>query len=484
MVDGERVLRHNRAMNDDQDIFQALHKVYSLDVDQLLERTPNVGSRRTLQRRLAALVKAGHIQTMGKARATRYLLGDNAKLRASPTTEPIRYVDRYDNILREGDEPTLPAAPAYSEVADDVRLMVRRPIFERPECSYRREFLDAYEPNVTFYLPEATRERLKVLGDCHRGYDDHPPGTWERQILDRVLIDLSFYSSRLEGNTYSFLETERLLAMGQGDDLKRAKDAIMILNHKTVIEMMVMNHSQCGFNRYTFQGMHGALTAELLKDEDAGALRTRPVGITGSRFHPTNNPALIEECFDLVLAKADAIRDPLECSLFLLVHLPYLQPFIDGNKRTSRLAANLPLLKHQMAPISFIGVPVRDYTDAILSVYELNRVEPMSELFAWAYQVSAANYGVLRQDEAMVDPRVLHYRSAFMELAREVVVQRLDKRRAAEHIGRWASEHVRATDRDWFIEKVEKRLLGMNTVTAWRYRLLPSDFEEWRNVWK
>jgi Fic family protein len=154
---------------------------------------------------------------------------------------------------------------------------------------------------------------------------------------------------------------------------------------------------EIGFNRYTILNLHGILAQNLLPDEAAGRLRRIAVGIEKSAFHPLEVPRLIEECFNQVLATAQAIHDPFEQSLFAMVHLPYLQPFDDVNKRVSRLAANIPFIKANLSPLSFTGVPRSSYTDAMLGVYELNKVDLLKDVFIWAYEQSAERYAAVRQ---------------------------------------------------------------------------------------
>jgi Fic family protein len=132
----------------------------------------------------------------------------------------------------------------------------------------------------------------------------------------------------------------------------------MILNHKDAIEFLVTNAEDIGFNRYTILNLHGLLANNLLADPTAvGRLRHIAVGIEGSVFHPLEVPAQIEESFDQLLASASVIRDPFEQAFFMMVQLPYLQPFDDVNKRVSRLAANIPLIQANLAPLSFADVP-------------------------------------------------------------------------------------------------------------------------------
>jgi Fic family protein len=140
--------------------------------------------------------------------------------------------------------------------------------------------------------------------------------------------------------------------------------------------------------RYTVLNLHGLLANNLLADPTAvGRLRHIVVGIDGSTFHPLEIPRLIEECFDQLLATAAAIEDPYEQAFFVMVQLPYLQPFDDVNKRVSRLAANIPLIKANLVPLSFTDVPSDLYTQAMLGVYEMNDPALLHDVFLWAYEL-------------------------------------------------------------------------------------------------
>ena len=160
----------------------------------------------------------------------------------------------------------------------------------------------------------------------------------------------------------------------------------MILNHKAAIEMLVDQAHEIGFNRYTILNLHAMLADNLLGNPHAGGrLRRIPVGVDGTVYHPLEVPQLIEECFEQILDTADAITDPFEQAFFALVHLAYLQGFEDVNKRVSRLAANIPLIRGNLSPLSFVDVPERAYIDGVMAIYELNRVELLRDVFVWAY---------------------------------------------------------------------------------------------------
>ena len=363
-----------------------------------------------------------------------------------------------------------------------IRQTIRRPPHLRMPVGYKRSFLDAYQPNETFYLPLDVRRHLAEIG---RSDGERPAGTYARQILNRLLIDLSWNSSRLEGNTYSLLEAERLLEMGEVATGKNAREAQMILNHKAAIELLVDQADEVGFNRYTVLNLHTLLADNLLPDpRSCGRLRSIPVGIRGTVFHPLGTPQLIEECFQIILDTANVISDPFEQAFFATVHLPYLQPFEDVNKRVSRLAANIPLIRGNFSPLSYVDVPERAYIDGILGVYELNRVELLRDVFVWAYERSCARYSAVRQTLGEPDPFRLRYRPLLVDLISEIVCGLMDKQSAVARIRAVAGEKVRAEDRTRFTELAETELMSLHEGNIARFKLRPSQYQAWKETWR
>ncbi len=258
----------------------------------------------------------------------------------------------------------------------------------------------------------------------------------------------------------------------------------MILNHKDAIEFLVGSADAIGFNRYTILNLHAMLANNLLDDPAAaGRLRHIAVGIEGSAFHPLEVPQLIEECFDQVLATAAAIKDPIEQSCFLMVQLPYLQPFDDVNKRVSRLAANIPLIKSNLSPLSFTEVPRSTYTEAVLGVYELRRIDLFRDVFVWAYERSAARYTAVRQSLGEPDPFRLRHRDALRAIVGEIVRGRMGKKAAHAYVASWARENIDPADREQFRDIAESELLGLHEGNFARYQIRPAEFEAWQQVW-
>jgi hypothetical protein len=426
---------------------------------------------RTLQRRLALLVEQKRLIAEGQGKGRRY--------RAPVTiTGTGTFRAALGATSEGGGELYVPITPE----AAAIKRAVRAPIQERRPVGYQRDFLANYRPNVTWYLPAETRQRLLEMGRPPGG--ERPAGTYARTIYSRLLIDLSWNSSRLEGNTYSLLETERLLELGEAAEGKDALEAQMILNHKAAIELLVDQADEIGFNRYTILNLHALLSENLLADPQAGGrLRRIPVGIDGTVYHPLEVPQLIDECFEIILDTAAAIADPFEQAFFALVHLAYLQGFEDVNKRVSRLAANIPLIRGNLSPLSFVDVPERANIDGVLAVYELNRVELLRDVFIWAYERSSARYSAVRQSLGEPDPFRLRYRALVAEMVAAVVREGMDKKAATALARQCAAEQVLAADQARFVEVVETEIMSLHEGNIARYRLRPAEYQAWRQGW-
>lgn len=436
-------------------------------IEANLTAPPN---RRTLQRWLNDLIAQARVHREGQGRAVKYRLGQivNATVHITAKSSATAHAD----IL-------IPFTPE----AKEVEVYVRQPLMLRKPVGYNRKFLDDYRPNATWYLSQAVRDQLLLQGQAVASSE--PAGTYARRIAGRLLIDLSWNSSRLEGNTYSLLETERLLSLGEAAMGKDALDAQMILNHKEAIEFLIESASDIGFNRYTVLNLHALLSDNLLDDPTAsGRLRSIAVGIGQTTFLPLEGPQRIAECFDQVLDTAAAIRDPFEQAFFAMVHLPYLQPFEDVNKRASRLAANIPLIQRNLCPLSFVDVPQSTYISAMLGVYELNRIELLRDVFIWAYKRSCARYSAVRQSLGDPDPFRLQYRPQIIQAVTDVVRKAMSKLQAIRHVQAFAQVQIAPQDRQRFIEVVETQLLSLHEGSIARYRLRPSEFQAWQANWK
>lgn len=420
--------------------------------------------RRTLQRRLAQLVQSKCIVKQGKGRASRYrvaLMGGEARAELPPL-----------QVATHG-EPYIP----LSQTGEEIKALVRRPILERKPVGYNRSFLESYEPNRSVYLPDPVRRHLHELGRSPAM--ERTAGTYARDVLSRLMIDLSWASSRLEGNTYTRLETQNLIELGHAADGKDQREAQMILNHKAAIEMLVDHAEEIGFDTFTLFNLHALLSENLLADPDAsGRLRTTTIEIGGSVFLPLAVSQQIEEYFHLILDKTRAICDPFEQAFFLMVQIPYLQPFLDVNKRVSRLGANIPLIKHNLSPLSFVDVPEQAYIDGTLGVYELNRVELLRDVFVWAYERSCQRYVAIKESLPEPDLTRLRNREALINVVGEIV--REGKPIDTRVIRELAAPLVKQEDLGEFVAMAFNDLHHLHEGNIVRYRLRLPEFRAWK----
>ena len=425
---------------------------------EIARRQGSKPQRRTLQRYLQRLIEQQRLTTEGESTALVY------QLAADSTT--------FEALENELYVPLSPEGAA-------IRAQVRRALMHRRPVGYRQEFLHAYQPGVTFYLPEPLRRQLHDIG--RTAQSQRPAGTYARDIMGRLLVDLSWASSKLEGNTYSRLDTQNLIELGQ---IAQGKDAIetqMILNHKAAIEMLIEDAGEVAFDAFTFKNLHAVLSQELLRDPQAsGRLRRRPVDISGTVFHPLAMPQVLEDCFALLLQKAAAIPDPFEQAFFLMVQLPYLQPFDDVNKRVSRIGANIPLIKHNLCPLSFIDVPERAYIEGTLGVYELNQIELLRDVFVWAYERSCQRYLAITQTMVAPDPLKIQYREALIQAVQAVIQGRQSPSLALA--AELAKTHAHKSDQAAFAEMLTTALQQLHEGSIARYRLRRSEYLAWQKA--
>lgn len=387
---------------------------------QVSERLNFTINGKTLQRRLTALVDEDRIARKGERKATRY-----HPVEVSIATEKRHLKDNFANI--------------FSTKSQEKLKFLETPLYAREKVSYNRDFLDSYVPNQSQYVPKKIREALFQEG---KRFDEQlAAGTYARQISQRLLIDLSYNSSRLEGNTYSRLDTQKLVEEGVTAEGKVQEETVMIMNHKEAILFLVENAQDIELNNLTIRNLHHLLSQDLLANPNAcGNIRTLEVNVGQSTYKPLDNPHSLKELFELILQKAKKIKDPFEQSFFLLVHFSYLQAFEDVNKRTSRLSCNIPFIKSNLCPLSFIDVALYDYTAALLAIYEKNDVEPMLELFAWAYSRSCEQYGVVKKSLGEIDAFRIQYRQQRKAIMGQIVKQGLHGSAAEELIENYCKE--------------------------------------------
>jgi len=236
---------------------------------------------------------------------------------------------------------------------------------------------------------------LKILNQATENYKqktkDLSEIVEEKELL-RLIIELSWKSSKIEGNTYTLLDTEKLILDKEEAKGHDKKEAIMILNHKDAFNFIRENNSE--FKTLTLANLE-KLHSILIKDMDVKlGIRNRIVGVTGSKYKPLDNQYQIREAVEALSDAISKAKTPYAKALLALLGIGYIQPFEDGNKRTGRLMANALLLSHGYAPLSYRSIEESDYREAMLVFYEINSIIPFKKIFIAQYKFAANNYAV------------------------------------------------------------------------------------------
>lgn len=412
------------------------------------------GSYATVGRLLDKLIQAQALVRTGKARATRYFL-------------PPAEVDAKET-LRVTDLATATVSPAWSDKARSLLEVLNRPLGARTPVTYQRRFVDEYVPNESALLPPELADALAQEGGMQ---GQQPAGTYARKVLEQLLIDLSWSSSRLEGNTYSLLATEELFKSG---DPPTDWEGVMLLNHKRAIEFLVDAVPTYGLSDIVIRNLHALLMQDLLADIGGlGAIRSKVVNISGTTYVPSQVPQLLEEMLSQIVGKAQLVKNPVEAAFFLWVNLAYLQPFEDGNKRASRLVANIPLMLYNCAPLAFLDVDPHDYAKAMMGVYELLDATLAVELFAWTYRRSIRKYKVILEAMGSPDPFRVRHREHLSEAVQLVVSNGKPLGQAVVEVG------VAAEDVELFGETLKAELEMLTVHNCARYRLTIREVQGW-----
>ncbi|MDE0177628.1 MAG: Fic family protein [Gammaproteobacteria bacterium] len=396
-----------------------------LSLPEILALLPDGFPERTVRRWLAEFVDEGRVAKTGRRRGTRY---------------ETRRADADEGI--------------FSRAALTALAQVRQPLFARPPVTYNFDWFNSYDPNSTSYFRPARLAALAEQGR-HR-FDQEPAGTYARRIYNRLLIDLSYNSSRLEGNTYSLIDTERLILEGTRADGKLDEEMVMILNHKEAIRHLVDNAARLEVAYDEICTLHYLLSDGLVAVPYAGKIRDHGVRVGGSTYVPMENDGVLARQLSTIAEKAAAIDNPYEQSLFLLVHVAYLQAFSDVNKRTSRLCANIPLIRHNRVPLSFNLVEKDDYASAMIAVYELNDCQPLADLYYASYVRTCHEYEATAEAIGFDEIRV-RYRQQRRDAVATIVNEEL-KGTAADEFLALAVETIPKEHRMSFLEDVKEDL--------------------------
>jgi Fic family protein len=323
---------------------------------EIHEGLVEAASYATLKRRIQELVQEGFLKKNGKGKATRYELSLEYQI-----LFPVD-IDQY--FKKEIDEREIKEQFNHKLIKHDLR---KTSLFSNEEMSYLQNLQKKFEKNINELSPEEFRKEF-----------------------ERLAIDLSWKSSQIEGNTYSLLETERLLKEQQTASGKTRDEATMLLNHKAALDFLLDYPDYLSpLSISKIEDIHSILVRDLPVKRN---IRVRRVGISGTNYKPLDNEFQIREALESVCLLVNETTNIFRKALLALVLLSYIQPFADGNKRTARITSNAILLHHRYCPISFRTVDSLDYKKAMLVFYEQNNISPFKKIFIEQYEFAVRTY--------------------------------------------------------------------------------------------
>ena len=343
-------------MTIDIEILQFLHYHPLANRTEIMAGLTKAPSDSTMKRLLSAAVKEGNIETAGRGPATKYKLTPQAHV-----TMPLDLATYFDKDIDE------------REVQESFNFDLIRDVL----------------PKVEIF----TKEELEVLNDAQMEFEKNTEGMTEleyRKEMERLGVDLSWKSSQIEGNTYSLLETERLLKDKQTASGKTKEEAIMLLNHKDALDFVLdIPDYLKELSVHRIEDIHSILTKELEVDRN---IRHRRIGITGTNYRPLDNEFQIREALEDTCTLVNGKDNVFEKALLTLVLLSYIQAFVDGNKRTARITSNAVLIANGYCPISFRTVDSIDYKKAMLMFYEQNNIAAFKKIFIEQFLFAVKTY--------------------------------------------------------------------------------------------
>lgn len=343
-------------MTIETEILQVLHYHPLSNRGTITSMLVNAPSDSTMKRLLADAVIKGLIEVHGKGPATKYSLTPQAQV-----TMPLD-IDTY--FKDEMDERTV-------------------------QENFNFDLIKYILPKVSLFTEDEYR-RLDKAQTIFRTHLDELSEADYRKEMERLGVDLSWKSSQIEGNTYSLLETERLLKEKQEATGKTREEAIMLLNHKDALDFVIDEPDYLKeISVHRIEGIHSLLIKDLRVDRN---IRHRRVGITGTNYRPLDNEFQIREALEDTCTLINGKDNIFEKSLLALVLLSYIQAFSDGNKRTARITSNAILIANGYCPISFRTVDSIDYKKAMLMFYEQNNIAAFKQIFIEQFEFAVKTY--------------------------------------------------------------------------------------------
>ncbi len=299
--------------------------------------------------------------------------------------------DNYVEIEGKGRSTKYKISPSYSIIYPiDIDEYFLTEIDDR---IIKEEFNLELIPTTLNEVQLFTLEELEHLNELQAIYTKNIHTLSNSQYqkeLERLAIDLSWKSSQIEGNTYSLLETERLLKEKETAAGKNKDEATMLLNHKEAIDFIVENPNYLDpIEIRSIEDIHSILTKEFDVDRN---IRKRRVGISGTNYKPLDNEYQIREALQQMCNLVNATKNVFEKTLLLLVLLSYIQAFNDGNKRTARIVSNACLINNEYCPISFRTIDSIEYKKAMLIFYEQNNISAFKNIFMKQFEFAVKTY--------------------------------------------------------------------------------------------
>ncbi len=309
----------------------------------------------TVKRELSSLEKEGYIESIGQGRSTAYRMTNKGRL-LMPVDVSVHLIKDPDKRGHEGYNFEL-----FKNTTFDI---------------FSTQELDTLEKATAYY-----RQKIQGVSD-----------TINQKELERFVIELSWKSSKIEGNTYTLLDTEKLLVNHLEAPGHSHEEAVMILNHKKAFYYIIHGKQQFKLlNRKIIEEVHSLLVEDL---NVARNIRLKPVGVTGSAYRPLDNEYQLAEALQDLCDAVNRTSNEYTKALLIILGISYLQPFEDGNKRTARLLGNAILIAYNFSPLSYRSVDEFSYREAMLVFYELNSIMPFKKIFIEQYEFSAHNYTI------------------------------------------------------------------------------------------
>lgn len=342
--------------NREQKIIEHLKDKSGLSSKEMFDGVGIDVSFATFKRILSKLVDKNYLATVGQGKATRYTI--------SPVYELVQPVDVEKYYRKEIDEREIKESFNFSVITE---VLSKHSVFTKDELQELFQLQQIYQNNIS---------RLSE--------------TEYKKELERLAIDLSWKSSQIEGNTYSLLETERLLKEKETASGKTKEEAVMLLNHKEAIDFIIENPDYLNpLSVAKIEDIHSILIKELGVERN---LRKKRVGISGTNYKPLDNEFQILEALKNSCEVINQKENVFEKALLVLVLISYIQPFMDGNKRTARIVSNAVLMSQNHCPLSFRTVDSIDYKKGILLFYEQNNISRFKEIFINQFEFAVKTY--------------------------------------------------------------------------------------------